>query len=102
MLLSALEALFFLVLTVKILLKVGILKTIKMITKEPIILFCILFALVLAFAVGVNSGNFGTLVRYKIPLMPYYLAALYILQAKAKDEETIKKISKKRVMVKEF
>jgi hypothetical protein len=38
------------------------------------------FALVFGASVGIISNNFGTLVRYKIPLIPFYVGALYILQ----------------------
>lgn len=83
MLLSALEATMFLYLTITLFWKSGILKSIKLIASEPILTFCFLFAIVLAIGVGTNSGNFGTLVRYKIPLMPFYLAGLYIMQYKS-------------------
>lgn len=91
MLLSALEALLFFYITVKIFVKVGFLKTLSLITGEPIVLFCMIFSVVLAFAVGLNSGNFGTLVRYKIPFMPFYLAALYIMEAKVKEAALAKR-----------
>lgn len=90
MLLSALEALLFLYLTLKIFWRVGFFKTFALIASEPIVLFCMIFSLVFAFAVGTNSGNFGTLVRYKIPLMPFYLAGLYIMQAKVRSRKRIK------------
>ena len=38
----------------------------------PNVIFCFTFSLVFAFAVGVSTFNFGTLVRYKMPLMPFY------------------------------
>lgn len=44
--------------------------------QKPAILFCFVFAIVFAFAVGVSTFNFGTLSRYKIPMMPYFLLAL--------------------------
>lgn len=47
--------------------------------QKPDILFCLIFALVFAFAVGVSTYNFGTLSRYKIPLLPYYTIALGLL-----------------------
>ncbi|OUJ73167.1 hypothetical protein [Hymenobacter crusticola] len=83
MLLSALEATLFLYLTIKLFYRTGILKSLKLIASQPILTFCFLFSIVLAVGVGTNSGNFGTLVRYKIPLMPFYLSALYIMQYKA-------------------
>lgn len=87
MLLSALEATFFIVFTLKFFFKVGLLKTIKFISSKPILIFCMVYSLILAFAVGTNSGNFGTLVRYKIPLMPFYLAALFIMQGHLKKNK---------------
>jgi hypothetical protein len=84
MLLSALEALFFLYLSIVIVYRTGLIKSIRFISSKPIVTFCFLFSLVLAFAVGTNSFNFGTLVRYKIPFMPFYLAALYIMQSNLK------------------
>lgn len=80
MVLSALEATLFIVFTLRFFFKVGFFKTLRFIGSKPILLFCMIFSLVFAFGVGTNSGNFGTLVRYKIPLMPFYLSALFIMQ----------------------
>ena len=81
MALSALEALYFLVLTLRILWRVGLVKTFSAISRVPVLSLCFVFSLIFAISVGVSSGNFGTLVRYKIPLMPFYLSGLYILQS---------------------
>jgi hypothetical protein len=81
MLLSALEAIYFLILTVRILLRVGLVKSIRVISSVPVLTLCFVFSLIFAISVGISSGNFGTLVRYKIPLMPFYLSGLYILQS---------------------
>jgi hypothetical protein len=81
MLLSAIEASYFLFLTLRIFYRVGIAKTLKAISSSPAITLCFVFSIIFAIAVGVSSGNFGTLVRYKIPLMPFYLGGLYILQS---------------------
>jgi len=78
--LSALEATYFLLLTLRILWRVGIIKTFATISSTPVLMLCFVFSLVFAISVGISSGNFGTLVRYKIPLMPFYLSGLYILQ----------------------
>jgi hypothetical protein len=85
MALSALEALLLIYLTVALFYKTGIFKTFRLIAARPVLTFCFLFVIVFAIGVGTNSGNFGTLVRYKIPLMPFYLSALYIMQ-----QQTIK------------
>lgn len=81
MLLSALEATYFLLLTVRIFWRVGFFKTISAIGSVPVLTLCFVFSLIFAISVGISSGNFGTLVRYKIPLMPFYLSGLYILQS---------------------
>jgi hypothetical protein len=81
MALSALEATYFLFLTLRILWRVGLFKTISAISRVPVLTLCFVFSLIFAISVGISSGNFGTLVRYKIPLMPFYLAGLYILQS---------------------
>jgi hypothetical protein len=46
---------------------------------DPTILFCIVFSLTFAFAVGISTYNFGTLTRYKIPLLPFYSLALILI-----------------------
>ncbi len=46
---------------------------------HPLIVFCFSFAITFSFAVGISTYNFGTLVRYKIPMMPFYFIGLFIL-----------------------
>lgn len=52
---------------------------------DPNILFCLLFSITFAFAVGVSTFNFGTLTRYRIPLLPFYLLALVLLADNSKS-----------------
>jgi hypothetical protein len=77
--LSALEALLFLFLTLKVFFEVGLKKIWSSISKDPTIQFSLVFTLIFAFAVGISSYNFGTLTRYKIPCMPFYAAALILI-----------------------
>lgn len=77
--LTALEALLFLFLTLKVIFKVGIKPAWASISKDPTIQFCLVFTLIFAFAVGISSYNFGTLSRYKIPCLPFYAAALILI-----------------------
>lgn len=81
MALSALEASYFIFLTLRIFYRVGFFKALRAIAGSPVLTLCFVFSLVFAISVGISSGNFGTLVRYKIPLMPFYLGGLYILQS---------------------
>ncbi|WP_345074819.1 hypothetical protein [Hymenobacter fastidiosus] len=89
MILSALESMLMLYLTVSLFYKTGVLKTFRLIISKPILTFCFIFVIIFAIGVGTNSGNFGTLVRYKIPLMPFYLAALYIMQFQANSAKKL-------------
>lgn len=83
MLLSALEAAFFLFLTLKIFWEIKIVRLFTIVSQQPVLLFCLIFAFTFSFAVGISSYNFGTLVRYKIPMMPFLLSALYAIQSQA-------------------
>lgn len=47
--------------------------------KNPDVIFCLLFTFVFAFAVGITSYNFGTLSRYKIPLLPFLAIAIVVV-----------------------
>jgi hypothetical protein len=77
MLISALENLVFFLVTLYIVFRRGY----GAITKifNPDVAFCFTFSIAYAFAVGVSTYNFGTLARYKIPLMPFYFLGLVIL-----------------------
>ena len=79
MLLSALESLVFLILTLYVLLKVGFFASFYIILKSPFVQFCLVFSIIFAFAIGVTTFNFGSLVRYKIPLIPFYLMAILVI-----------------------
>lgn len=82
MVLSALEAGVFLWFTLFTFYKRGILSTFKNIFTDPNLLFFFVYTLIFAFAVGISTGNFGTLSRYKIPAMPFFTALLLILYYK--------------------
>jgi hypothetical protein len=78
-LLASVESTIYLLLTLYVLFKTGIRRSIKLIFKNPYILFSLLFAIIFSLAVGLTSGNFGTLMRYKIPMMPFYSVALVLI-----------------------
>ncbi len=77
MLLSALEALTFFLITLYILIFkwTGAMKSFT----DPNVIFCFVFSIAFAFAVGVSSYNFGTLARYKIPLLPFFATGLVLI-----------------------
>lgn len=85
-LLSALEALAFLYFTLLLIFKNGW-KLIKWTTKDPNLLFFLIYSLIFAFAVGISTGNFGALSRYKIPCLPFYAALLLVLDHYSKRNQ---------------
>lgn len=52
-------------------------------------LFCLLFSMAFAFAAGISTFNFGTLTRYRVAFLPFYLIALIILRDYAKSERKL-------------
>ncbi|MCU0418241.1 MAG: hypothetical protein MUC38_01170 [Cyclobacteriaceae bacterium] len=77
MLLSALESLFFLLFTLFLFFR-GPLSFFRAFS-NPHVVFCFAFSITFAFGVGVSTFNFGTLTRYKIPLLPFYLVGLVLI-----------------------
>jgi hypothetical protein len=79
--LAAIEAIITLYLTIMLLFKfkLNIFKLFSKIVSNTDILFCLVFSIIFAFAVGFTSFNFGALARYKLPLIPYYFIALALL-----------------------
>jgi len=79
MLLSALESTYIIYLFGLVIFKTGVTKSLRIVIGTPLLLFSIIFTLVFAFAVGFSTSNFGTLVRYKIPFIPFFMASLFII-----------------------
>ncbi len=77
--LSGLENLFVLGLTVFTLSRAGVRFSLRCIAANPLLLMSVVFSLLFAFVVGITTPNFGALVRFKIPLMPFYISSLYII-----------------------
>lgn len=79
MLISSIESTVFLLLTFFVFLAKGPFKVFKIIMNDPFLVFAVTFTTVMAFAIGLNSFNFGTLVRYKIPILPFFFSSLCII-----------------------
>jgi hypothetical protein len=84
-LMAAVESLILIFFTLKILLKAGPFRFMKYILSDPLIFFCMSFAITFGLFVGASTLNFGTLVRYKIPCMPFYAIALFLIFDKVKS-----------------
>lgn len=87
MLLAAFESFFFLIFTFKTLFKVGFFKSLAIIWNDPFLLFCISYSFFFGAIVGLSSANFGTLVRYKIPILPFYLCMIIIIYSHRKIKQ---------------
>lgn len=84
--LSSIEAMLLMLFSLYILFKAGFLGLFKIITRDPLIMYCFVFSCVFALFVGASTLNFGSLVRYKIPCMPFYLISLYLIHDKIKEK----------------
>lgn len=80
MFLSALENTGMLLLSIYLIFKVRVVKFIKLIFTHNLLVFSMVFSLFFAFSVGLATSNFGSLVRYKIPMLPFYVASLFIIR----------------------
>lgn len=85
MLVSGLENFFILLFALRFLVATRIIGWTRMVLSDELIAFSFVFALLFAFAVGLSTSNFGSLVRYKIPCIPFFIASLFILRKKYQD-----------------
>jgi hypothetical protein len=69
-------------LTIFIFIKCGILKALISIFSDPLLLMFFVFALIFSAFVGLSSFNFGTLIRYKIVCIPFYVIILGVIYSK--------------------
>ncbi len=79
MVVSVIENSILFVLTMFLLMKVKFINIFRVIVREPILLYSLVFSLFLAFGVGIAGTNFGAMVRYKVPFVPYYFAMLVVI-----------------------
>lgn len=79
LIMAGLENAFLLFFTLYLLYKTKITGSLKIISKNPLLLFCITFSILFAFMIGLTTSNFGALVRFKIPIIPFFVSALFII-----------------------
>lgn len=80
MLISSLENTYLLSLTIFLLIRLKFFGFFTTIRKNPMLLFCMLFSLFFAFSVGLTVANFGSLVRLRIPELPFFVAGIFMLR----------------------
>ena len=82
------ENLFLMIFTIYVLYKTKVIGSFKIISKSPLLLFCILFSILFAFMIGLTTSNFGALVRFKIPILPFFVSALFMIEYYMKKNRT--------------
>lgn len=111
MLFSAIENSVLIVFTIIILLKLRIVYFFTFLRKNPILIYIFSFSICFAFSVGLSTPNFGSLVRYRIPSLPFFVLSLILLRyyynqqldeksGKSDLENELKLETKKRFQVK--
>ena len=78
-LLNALETTALLIVSIMILQRRGWAGSQRLVRGHPGLMFCLVFVILFATAVGVSSTNLGTLSRYRMPMMPMYGVLLAVL-----------------------
>lgn len=79
MLLSALENLFLLFFTFKVLINKRVYTLLGILIGDHLVVFCLAFVCILSIAVGITSFNYGALVRYRIPILPFFVLLLVLV-----------------------
>lgn len=74
---SALESLVFFLLMVYLFYKKGFAAPFRKIFDTPLLIMAFSFAIIFAVSVGISTTNFGSLSRYKIPCLPFYLMFVF-------------------------
>lgn len=77
MLLFSLESLSLLFLALYVLVKVKPRYFFWAIFSHPFTFLCISFSLLFAAMIGLSTFNFGTLARYRLPIIPFYVAGVF-------------------------
>jgi hypothetical protein len=86
---SALEALFFLLITIRFLFFRNPIDGLRYIRNNELLMASLVFAIILGFFAGYTSGLFGVLVRFKAPLLPFlFLVLMYKKQDEIQNIET--------------
>lgn len=78
MVFAGIENAVLLVLFLLALLRTGFVGFFRKVFSSPLLILGLIFTLLLAFSIGLTSANFGALVRYKVPLVPFFMAIILL------------------------
>jgi hypothetical protein len=88
MIFTVLENLFFIYLLFRVFIKSQFF-THRIFIHKNYQVFAIIFSLTLAFAIAISTFNFGSMVRYKMPFLPFWASFLLIMNKKLSDDKRI-------------
>ncbi len=94
MFMSGIENFIILLVTLKILFQLRIFGVFRYFFKHHLLTFSLIFSLFFSFSVGLTTPNFGSMVRYRIPILPFYVASLYMIRHFYLIEQKEKKTKK--------
>jgi hypothetical protein len=89
MLLSGLENMIYLVLTLLIFWKLRFKRVFQTIFANPLLIFSISYSILLALIIGLSTSNFGALVRFKIAFMPEFFSVLIVVYYLTKERRSL-------------
>jgi hypothetical protein len=92
MLLSGFESMMLLFITFRFLVRVRFLGFLGYFTRSHLLTFSMIFALFFGFSVGISTSNFGSLVRYRIPVLPFYIGSIFIMEYLYRKDKGLLKI----------
>ena len=84
---SAIEALFFFLITLRFLFLQNVIKSLRTIRNNELLMASLIFSLILGFFAGYTSGLFGVLVRFKAPLLPFLFLVLMYSSKKSNEKK---------------
>jgi hypothetical protein len=79
MIVSGIENAILLAMTIYFLWKLRFFNLFRLMFRHHFLFFSLSFSIFFAFSVGLSTSNFGSMVRYKIPAIPFYVASLFII-----------------------
>ncbi|MBN9162659.1 MAG: hypothetical protein BGO98_48690 [Myxococcales bacterium 68-20] len=80
-LMASLEILVMTILVVQVLLRTGPRSALRALMSTPVLFGSLVFVLAFGLGVGLATTNFGTLSRYRMPLVPFYAVVVFVLQS---------------------
>lgn len=85
-LVTGIETFAILLLTLYTFFKSGIYRSFKIIFSNPLLVGIIVYSLIFFPVVALTSGTFGTLVRYRVPCLPFFLMMIFVIHHQSKSK----------------